>query len=167
MRTWPIPILLLVMACGGASPPRNDDIHAGNPRGEKTSAADVDFSSWRSWRKVNAKRFLSKGHGGKWVDVYVEEKHADRYLNRNDPEPAPVGMRIVKVGYRDEAGTAFEALTAMAKMQAGYDPTHADWWYGVLSEDARTARTQGKIEMCIHCHEEGEHTHFLFGIPTE
>jgi hypothetical protein len=160
----------LALGCGGAgggksaghgSPAARE--HAGEVAGPGAGAAASDCSDWRSWTRVNETRFLSKGHGGKWVDVYVEPRFADAY--RSGATPAPDGIRVIKAGYKDEAGTQFEALTVMGKMPGGYDPEHGDWYYGVLKEDGRTAVMQGKLEMCINCHAQADHRDYLFGLP--
>lgn len=71
-------------------------------------------------------------------------------------------MRVVKAGYKDEAGTQFESLTVMGKMPPGYDPEHGDWYYGVLAEDGLTAKMQGKLSMCASCHARAGRD-YLFG----
>jgi hypothetical protein len=160
----------LMIACGGgartgatAEDPnsRGAAEHAGKVSGPGAGAAATDCSDWRSWTKVNKERFLSEGHGGKWVDVYVEAQYADAYMKA--ASPAPAGMRVIKAGYKDQAGTKFEALTVMGKMPAGYDAEHGDWYYGVLTEDGVTAKMQGKLEMCIDCHSQASDRDYLFG----
>lgn len=155
-----------IAACHGAKPSSSttvtrDDVLGGLVTGEGAGAAVSDCSTWPSWVKVNAARFPSEGHGGRWVDVYVEADYVDAYVTGG---PAPVGMRIIKAGYADEAGTAFQALTVMGKMAAGYDPDGGDWYYGVLDRDGRTAKLQGKLAMCRDCHDTAD-VDFRFGLP--
>ena len=50
----------------------------------------------------------------------------------------------------------------MKKMSRGYDPENGDWYYGVLDERATQATSQGKVDMCIDCHDGARHDH-LFG----
>lgn len=157
MTTRPSHLLtLLAVGCGSSQ--------TAKPRAQTTvehTAAPDDYGEWRSWTRVSSERFLSKGHGGKWVDVYVEPRFADAY--RSASTPAPSGMRIAKAGYRDQAGTQFEALTVMAKMPAGYDSENGDWYYGVFAEDGRAAKMEGKLEMCVNCHLQAQDRDYLFG----
>jgi hypothetical protein len=159
---------VLAAGCGGAKSPSTENPgskgaaeHGGMVTGKGAGPAETDCSDWRSWTKVNAARFLSKGHGGKWVDVYVEPGFVEAYRTRT--AAAPVGMRVIKAGYKDQAGTQFEALTVMGKMAAGYDAAHGDWYYGVLDGDGVTAKMQGKLEMCIDCHDQASDRDYLFG----
>lgn len=161
--------VLVVLGCGGSRGARATedpdsiaaDEHAGKVTGKGAGTAVSDCSTWRSWTKVSNARFVSKGHGKKWVDVYVEPQFVEAYMSGGAAMPA--GMRVVKAGYADEAGTKFEALTVMGKMPAGYDPEHGDWYYGVLAEDGVTAKMQGKLETCIDCHSQADARDYLFG----
>lgn len=160
----------LLVACGSAAghgsttpTPGAADEHAGKVSGPGAGTAMSDCSDWRSWVRVNDAPFVSKGHGGKWVDVYVEAANANAYRARTTP--APAGMRVVKAGYKDQGRTQFEALTVMGKMPAGYDPEHGDWYYGVLKADGKTALMQGKLEKCVDCHSQVAEHDYLFGLP--
>ena len=159
-----ISLSIALAACHGSSPqaqaPR-DAVLSGAVTGAGAGAAVSDCSTWPQWVKVNAARYRSAGHGGRWVDVYVEAEHVDAYVTGG---VAPVGMRIIKAGYADEAGTNFQALTVMGKMAPGYDPDGGDWYYGVLDRDGRTAKLQGKLEMCRDCHDTAD-VDFRFGLP--
>lgn len=164
------PCLLVVVACGAPHPTTTAEapdstgaaIHAGLVEGPGAGPAASDCSAWPTWIKVNEARVRSRGHGGKWVDVYVESGFVDAYRDRSGP--APVGMRVVKAGYEDEAGTRFQALTVMGKMPPGYDRARGDWYYGVLGRDGRTATMQGRLGMCIDCHDQAADRDYLFGI---
>lgn len=144
-------------ACHSSAPKAPAAAMAGGGAGEATT----DVSAWLQWEKVSAARFRFAGHGGKWVDVYVEPAYAEAYRTGG---PAPVGIRIVKAGYADEAGTQFQALTVMAKMPAGYDSDGGDWYYGVLDRGGRTAMQQGKLAMCRDCHATAD-VDYRFGLP--
>jgi len=163
MRSATVLLLLFgFAACGGAES-RSTAEHAGKVTGPGTGESLTDCSDWRSWVQMNDRRFRSKGHGGKWVDVYVEPAFGAAYLDRS--HPAPRGMRVIKAGYRDDAGTQFEALTVMVKMEPGYDPEHGDWYYGVLAADGTSAKMQGRLDTCIGCHHEAAEQDYLFGLP--
>lgn len=124
----------------------------------RASAPEVDVREWARWTKLTDKPILSKGHGGKYVEIFVEPRFVEAYKAGK----TPVGMTTCKPNYKDAEGKQFVNLTCMKKMSRGYDPDNGDWWYGVLDERAATAMSQGKVEMCIECHDNARHDH-LFG----
>lgn len=141
MRSLTCAVLtVLGVACAGkaSAPPttasqRASEEHSGQFTGAGAGTAETDFSSWRDWMRVNGNApFLSQGHGGKWVDVFVEPRFADAY--RVQGRAASPGVRIVKAGYKDSGRVTFLALTVMAKMPPGYDQAHGDWYYAVLCQ---------------------------------
>jgi len=97
------------------------------------------------------------------VDVFVEPEHVAAYANR--AAPAPVGLRVVKAQY-DSAGKV-TGLTVMAKMSAGYDAAHGDWFYGAYDATGTRAARQGKLAGCIACHAQVADRDYLFGVPGE
>jgi hypothetical protein len=109
---------------------------------------------------VSDERIKSKGHGGKWVDVFADDQARDGYLAKRGPYP--VGARIVKAQHASEDATAPDGLTAMKKMPEGYDPDDGDWYYAVLGVDGNTMKS-GKIEMCINCHDQVSEQDYVFG----
>jgi hypothetical protein len=160
-------VVVFAAACGGARPAgvteasssRGAAEHAGLVSGAGAGLAEHDCAGWSTWTQVNARRFPSRGHGGGWVDVFVEPPFVAAYRARR----APVGMRVVKAGHKTADG-AVQALTVMGKMPPGYDPAHGDWYYGVLDPDGRTATMQGKLESCIACHVQVRDHDYLFGV---
>jgi len=68
---------------------------------------------------------------------------------------------IAKPEFRDESANSVRKLTLMVKMPAGYDPDHADWWYGVADAGGKLKRS-GKIYGCISCHRRVEETDYTF-----
>ena len=130
--------------------------------GGEAPATDHDWAAWQSWEKLSAEPFESGGHQGAWVEVYVSPEHVDAFTALDGEMPR--GMAIVKAAYADEGGAPgdLQNLTVMAKMDAGYDPEHGDWYYGVLDPSGATAMQQGKLQMCIGCHD-GAETDYVFG----
>ncbi len=162
---------LLSSACGGSTPARTptsvapgDDMHDYDPCGGGDAAA-VSCSDWASWTRINADTFRSKGHRDAWVDVHVDPPFADAY--RAGVGPMPVGMRIVKAAHADVDGAPGQVtgLTVMGKMEPGYDPEHGDWFYGIYDPTGTVAKQQGKLEMCIDCHDQWQEHDYLGGVP--
>ena len=88
----------------------------------------ADFATYR---KLTRRPFLSRVHGNRWVDVYVNERGADAYLSG---APIPVGTIIVKRSWQDDDGrpsTVAGPIYVMEKRAPGYFPAHDDWFYGI------------------------------------
>lgn len=152
--------MVTLVACGGAKPAADDP----PPKPKAPTPAAEDFSAWGTWTKLNAARWKSKTHGGKWVDVYVPAEQLAAYKDRSNP--APVGMQVAKVQYTSEDAPNPVAITAMVKKDAGYDPEHGDWYYGMLSPDGKFAKgPQGKVKGCRGCHTRARDKDYLFGLP--
>ena len=124
--------------------------------------AGMTFEDWRSWEKLTRKPIFSKGHGSKWVDIYVNDLAGETYRDVGDLYP--VCAKIVKATYLDEAGSDFWSLTVMVKMPPGYDPENGDWWYAVYHDTAGVKPVnQGRLyEECILCHAGAAETDYLF-----
>ncbi len=140
-------------ACGGDACAGGDACGGGD--------ATPDFSGWDGWVKVSDARFLSKGHGKPWVEVYIEAGGVDNYNARTGPYA--VGTKVVKVQYATEDATDIDRLTVMQKMAPGYDPDNGDWFYGVYSPDGGKGMKTGKIDMCINCHDQASESDYVFG----
>ena len=147
--------------CGGGNP-------CGDPcgGGDPCAKADApDFSGWDGWTKISKAPFESKGHGGGWVEVFVDQA-ADAYKALSGP--MPVGMRVVKAVYTDQSGSNVKMLTVMKKMPAGYDKDNGDWLYGIYDADGKTAKGHGKLPKCLGCHDaQGAETDYVIGVPAE
>lgn len=122
----------------------------------------LDISDFRSWTKVNPRRFRSKGHGYLWVDVYVDPQHAAAYTDRS--APAPEGFEVVMAGYETADSDKSTGLTVMAKMPPGFDPANADWYYAVYDADGKTPTIGGKLAPCNGCHVHARPRDFLYGV---
>lgn len=124
-----------------------------------------DFSGWQDWDKMSDEPFFSRSHTRSFVDVFVEPSAVEDY--RAATGPYPPGTQIAKVQYTDEGGSVILAVTAMAKMEPGYDEDHGDWFYGVYDEPGTTPRETGKIDSCIGCHVQAEDRDYVFGPPGD
>ena len=101
----------------------------------------------------------SEVHGDRFCDVYVTE-NANSII-RTGKGTYPVGSTIVKVKYPDEKRSKIELFTVMRKRNAGYDPKHGDWEYGVVDGNAERVLARGRIESCISCHDQYAKTDFV------
>ncbi len=157
-----IALLSIAAACG----PKSTNSTSGNPCADNpcggAPTAEVDVSDWENWVKMTDTRLLSKGHGRAYVDIYVEAKHAGLY--RGATGPYPVGFKTVKAQYKTPTTTQLKNITVMAKRNRGYDSENGDWWYAVLNENGGVMN-QGKIEMCVDCHDQASARDYVFGIP--
>lgn len=95
------------------------------------------------------------------VDVYVKPEFVQVY--KDLAAPFPVGMPLAKVQYKGaDAASGINKITAMVKMDAGYDTEHGDWHYAIVSGDGTKVVTEGKIAGCVNCHDNAEKD-YLFG----
>jgi cytochrome c553 len=123
------------------------------------------YAGWPSWPRINEATFVSKGHGKAWVDVHVDPAFVDAY--RAGAAPMPVGIRVVKAAHDDVEGSPGEVtgVTAMTKMEPGYDPENGDWFYGVYDPSGTVPKRQGKLAACIGCHDQWPERDHLGGVP--
>jgi hypothetical protein len=120
--------------------------------------SEMTFEDWSNWTKVNDEPIT--GHDSEWTDVYVDELAEATYLSAT--APFPECARIVKAEYSSATAADANKLAIMVKMSAGYDPEHADWWYGVYDRTGTKSTMQGKIAFCIDCHDDATETDYLF-----
>ena len=160
---------LVFAACGPKGPTSSASNPCGNPCANPcggnpcAGASEVDVSDWKNWVKVNENRFLSKGHGKPYVDIYVESAHEAAF--RAAKGPYPIGFKVAKAQYKTADATELAAVTVMAKRESGYDPDNGDWWYATLSQSGGVM-AQGKVEMCITCHDSASDRDYVFGLPA-
>ena len=132
---------------------------------------------YKSYKKINTTSFLSKTHGGRFVDVYVNDIGADAYMK---DQPIPVGTVVVKTSWEVDGGKATEEagpIFVMRKESPGYDPDFDDWYYAIHWGKV-PARWQDKVagpfywrgkskkvDYCRDCHD--NHDRELGGIPKD
>lgn len=134
-----------------------------SPATAESSPCDVakqsTFKDWKQWTKLTPEPVRSNGHSRNWVDIHVDELARDTYLSGDAPY-AECAM-IAKPEFRDKSANSVRKLTLMVKMPAGYDPDHANWWYGVADPDGEIKRS-GKMYGCISCHRQVKATDYTF-----
>jgi hypothetical protein len=120
--------ILVTAACTtpGASAPRPPAAPDESAFGPLEVGADH-----ATYRRVSSAPFLSAVHGGRWVEVFVNDVGADEYLRGG---AIPVGTIVVKTSWESRDGQMSEVagpLFVMEKRAPGYDPDHGDWWYAI------------------------------------
>lgn len=122
------------------------------------SETEMTFEDWPQWTKVNKNPIT--GHDAEWTFIHVDDLAEATYLAATAPYPECA--TIVKAEYTDSSLSTVSKLAIMVKMSAGYDPDHADWWYGMYDQTGTKASMQGKIAFCIECHKDASATDYLF-----
>jgi hypothetical protein len=171
MQTVKWTMCLAVAACGGpASPPP-----AAAPGPVVDPAARFGplevGADWATYTKVNREPVVSRTHGGRLVDTWVNATGLAAY--QSDEAAIPPGTVIVKTS-RETSG-AEGPIFVMAKGAPGTSP-HDDWTFAIHWADpppAWRAKVGGpvywrspsaKADYCWECHE-GYDRH-LGGVPA-
>ncbi len=175
LRSIALVALFILVACGGKSTSATtpggsggaDGACSGGPCAAAPADTAVDVSGFQQWTKINDEPYLSESHNNMFADIYVTPEHADAY--RAMSGPMPVGLKVVKHVFKNVDGKAGDpvAVTAMVKMEAGYDAEGNDWYYGVYTADGSKAKMTGKMQSCKDCHENYEDTDYVSGVPSK
>lgn len=104
------------------------------------------YKSWSFWPGLSAMYTGKSEAHGPVLNNYVSE---DVKKALSDNSAMPEGGIVVKENFNNEK--VLQALTVMYKAK-GYDPQHDDWFWGYYKPDGSII-DQGKIKMCIDCHE--------------
>jgi len=126
--------------------------------------SSIAFEDWKQWAKTTPTPYFSREHGNRWVTIYFDDSAgaADQSTNEEFVECA----KIVKVHFTGMSGTTPRKLFLMAKMPAGFDPDHGDWWYGNYNATAGAAMIEeGAVEACIACHQRASGLDYVFSKP--
>ena len=189
-------VLMLCGSCGSKSgsgpttPPimaTDDSMALGQPCADRMAAMpETDESKfgplelgadYKDYRKVSTEPFASKTHGGRFVEVYVNDVGYAAYTK---DEALPEGTVIVKTSWENVEGKASSTpgpIFVMKKEAAGYSPDHEDWYYAIHWEkptDAQLKFLKGpiywrgkspKVEYCWKCHDNYDKS--LGGVPAD
>jgi hypothetical protein len=149
-----VAILLMLIFSGGSQ------IAAAADFDECGIESTVAFEDWRGWNKTTPTPYLSGEHRS-WATIYFDELAA-KSSQSADGQFLPCA-KIVKVHFADASGTAIRKLFLMAKMPAGFDPNHGDWWYGNYDASIGAGMIeQGAVEGCISCHQRASDLDYVF-----
>jgi hypothetical protein len=123
------------------------------------SPVPADFRT--RFAKLNAARFLTKGHLFERfaVDLYANESGKDAYDGK--AQDVPIGAMLVKEHFdRTVTGDRPGPVMAMEKRERGFDVENGDWRYIVVSAAGEVV-ADGKGERCSGCHREAPHDHLF------
>ena len=126
--------------------------------------SSIAFEDWRQWAKTTPEPYFSREHGSRWVTIYFDELAGTS--DKSSSGQFAVCAKIIKVHYFSERSRTLRKLFLMAKMPAGFDPDHGDWWYGNYNATAGAAMIeQGVVEACIDCHQRASGLDYVFSKP--
>ena len=193
--------LILLAACGPKStgdttpPPKQDEpmmatddsMALGQPCADRmVTMAETDESKfgpldvgadYQSYKKVSKEPFPSKTHGGRFVEVYVNDVGYQAYTKDEDYPPGTV---IVKTSWENADGKPTSTpgpIFVMRKEAAGYSPDHEDWYYAIHWEKPTEAQLKflkgpiywrgksAKVEYCWKCHDNYDKS--IGGVPPD
>jgi hypothetical protein len=109
-------------------------------------STEADFESYPEWPGYKGVQIGQSPHG-RYHEIYINPvlRAALPIADRT----APDGSVIVKENF--DADMKKVGFTVMAKAK-GYDPATDDWFWASYGPDGSVA-AEGKVEMCIKCHE--------------
>jgi hypothetical protein len=111
----------------------------------------------QSLTRVNAARFVSRGHaGGRWdVDVYANDAGVEA-LRTERGAVAPGAVFVEEHFERGDGGAG--PIFLMEKRAPGFDAAHGDWRYVAVGSRGELVR-EGAVESCAACHGDALHDH--------
>lgn len=121
-------------------------------------------ADYKSYKLVSKQKFLSKPHGKRFVEIYVNDIGYEAYTTG---KPFPVGSIIVKPSWQAKDGKPSATpgpIFVMMKKEKGFAKQHNDWWYAIhwekpparFSKDGKGLywRSPSKrVNYCWECHE--------------
>lgn len=134
-------------------------------------------ADYATYKKLSRAPFPSKTHGGRFVEVYVNDVGYGAYINEQD---LPVGTVVVKTSWEAKDGAPSDVpgpIFVMRKEAPGYLPDHEDYYYGIhwAAPTPKQAAMLGgpiywrghsaKVSYCYKCHDNYDRS--IGGVPTE
>jgi hypothetical protein len=109
----------------------------------------LDFET--EWTEARTPCTLSHDHELTYIRVFADDAALGPYtLN---VEPYPVGARLLKVEYTDEACTDVLDYVMMERLAEGSAPADLDWrWLRFDRERRLVTERRFEPETCINCH---------------
>ncbi|MBX3118272.1 MAG: cytochrome P460 family protein [Fimbriimonadaceae bacterium] len=108
-------------------------------------------------------------HYQKFIKVFVNSIGEKAMFNTLEMPPGtrisgaafPVGSIIVKEKRIGKEGE-IELFTVMRKREKGYNPECGDWEFATVDPKMAKLTSQGKIELCMSCHQEQSKFDYTF-----
>jgi hypothetical protein len=145
------------------SPPPLDTARDAGAPPAMPSVVPADFRA--RFAKLNRARFPSQGHlvDRFWVDLYAND--GGRALYDGTVTEAAPGAMIVKDSFEHKVeGEAQGPVFVMQKQPKGYDETHGDWRFIVVTASGEIAG-DGKLAPCNACHDDAPRDHVFRATP--
>ncbi len=129
--------------------------------------------------KMNTSPWISKTHGGRWVNTYVSKDAVKAYQNSDS---LPAGALVVKESFEDDGGkpsTVSGPLYVMQKGPKGSSPETGDWRYAMEWDKPVTGNPEGitqpvtwlpgdaALNSCVKCHNHFHTVDDMGGVPAE
>ncbi|HVM33578.1 MAG TPA: hypothetical protein VMU88_10620 [bacterium] len=121
--------------------------------------------------KMNAKPWISKTHGGRWVNTYVSKEAVKAYQNS---DLLPPGTWVVKESFEDAGGKPSTTAGPLYVMKKGA----AGWAYGLEWDHPMAANPEGitgpvtwlpgdaALNSCVKCHNHFHSADYMGGVPA-
>ncbi len=161
MRTS-LAVLILAACGGGTGKPATPAQEVPEPAAEVAPA----WAGWKDWHRVSTAPWVSKTHGKRLVEIYVNDVAVAAY--QDQATALPVGSIIVKPSWENQDGQpgAPGPVFVMEKRPAGFSHDHGDWFYA-FQWDAPTGvwrdklgagpvlwqSPSSKVDYCWDCHD--------------
>jgi len=135
------------------------------PAAPAAAMAPADWVNWKSYTNVSPGPWISKTHGKRFVEIYVNDVALEAY--KTPGAVLPVGSIVVKPSWQNENGVpgADGPLFVMQKMPAGFAPDSEDWlyafqwesppekWAAKIGTNVDWRSPSEKAEYCSDCHD--------------
>lgn len=129
------------------------------------TAGPAAWEDWKSWTNVSPGPWISKQHGARFVEIYVNDIALEAY--KTPGAEMPVGSIVVKPSWEAEDGVPGKdgPLFVMEKMEEGFSPDHDDWFYAFqwaeppekwaakIGNDVDWRTPNARLEYCTDCHD--------------
>ena len=110
----------------------------------------ADYES--SWTETRDPCRLSHDHQLRYIRVFADELAAPSHLDLG--QPYPVGAKLLKAEYDDEACESLVSFVVMEKLRAGADPVNYDWDWSRWSPGREYLDRPDEVpRLCVGCHE--------------
>jgi len=157
-------LLAATSACGGSKP--EPAAPAGGGAAAPAALTQDAWADYSSWHLMSTEKWISKTHGGRFVEIYVNDIGFEAY--KNEDAELPAGTIIVKPSWANAGGQpgAEGPIFVMDKKPAGFAPDHEDLAYEFVWKNP-TGKWAGKgpidwatpskkVDYCWDCHENYE-----------
>ncbi|MCA9679910.1 MAG: hypothetical protein H6709_09455 [Kofleriaceae bacterium] len=186
MKALAIAVVVPLAACGSSKPPTgatgappskmdqmmDEGMHESSDASSTFGPLEVG-ADWQTYTRVDDQPFPSPTHGGRMVEVWVNDVGVAAY--ESEDAEIPVGTIVVKTSHEKDGSMG--PIFVMEKKAKGFDAEHDDWWYAIHWAEpsgAWTAKGGGpiywrtpshKVDYCWDCHESFDRE--LGGVPVE